>query len=408
MSRRREARSEATFEVKVWGLDRFGKPFVQQARTVNVTRAGALLEGIDCVKVGEVLGLQVGEEQARYKVIWVGRENTPRAGQIGVSNLEPDKVLFKALPSQPDQSWSNGQSTPATSRLQPPAAAIPRLRDTTDARRKYPRYNCRGMAELKLQASSTPERANLSDVSLTGCYVESTSPLPAGTEVFFQLKVEGQIISGRAVVKTSHHGVGMGMAFLHLASDDQRALEFLVSSLASGLEVQPEIKPHPAPPPPPTPSIRTAAAIAAPPAAPSGGNAAGISAQIMRCIAELNELEQSLVKDRVDPRLLAQFHDAMEHIRQTAWTVQQWLEMKSGGGDPFSVLPQLEAERMHMFTKLAHNVTADIDSAGITEFSEGVTELYESAQQLYRRLRKLLVGAEDDTGANPKAKGTTP
>ncbi len=117
----------------------------------------------------------------------------------------------------------------------------------------------------------------------------------------------------------------------------------------------------------------------------------------MRAITLLSELEQHLVKDLVDPRLIAQFHDAMEHTRQTAWTVQQWIDLRTSGSDPFGVLPQLEAERMHMLIKLAHNVVADVDAGGTNEFTEGITELYDAAQQLYKRLNRMLGRDTDDS-----------
>ena len=120
-----------------------------------------------------------------------------------------------------------------------------------------------------------------------------------------------------------------------------------------------------------------------------------LSHRISQSVDELNGLEQELVKERVDPRLLAQFHDAIGHIRQTAWTLQQWFDLESKGGDPFEVLPQLEGERMQMLGKLAHNVTADIDSTSINQFTLGVSELYETIQHLYRRLHKMLV---DESG----------
>jgi hypothetical protein len=116
-----------------------------------------------------------------------------------------------------------------------------------------------------------------------------------------------------------------------------------------------------------------------------------MSQKILNAINELNTLEQNLVKDRVDPRLIAQLHDAINHVRQTAWTVQQWADLNASGGDPFEVLPQLEAERMQMLGKLAHNVTADIDSTSINQYTVGITELYETVQHLYRRLHRLLV-----------------
>jgi hypothetical protein len=121
-----------------------------------------------------------------------------------------------------------------------------------------------------------------------------------------------------------------------------------------------------------------------------------MSEQITRTIAELNQVEQRLVIDKVDPRLIAQFHDAVEHIRQTGWSVVQWTDLDASGGDPFEVLPQLEAERMHMLRKLAHNVNADVDAGSISRLTEGISDVYEVVEGLYRRLRKIVMdGAEE-------------
>src|SRR5260221_12848867 len=94
MSRRREPRVEVSLDVKLWVLDRHGKLVVQYARTVGATRFGARLIGVDCVREGEIIGLQHGGNKARFKVIWAGRENTPKAGQIGIHCMEADKPIF--------------------------------------------------------------------------------------------------------------------------------------------------------------------------------------------------------------------------------------------------------------------------------------------------------------------------
>jgi hypothetical protein len=254
---------------------------------------------------------------------------------------------------------------------------------------------------------------NLTDISLEGCYVESHSPLPVGNEMVFTIKVSDTLIRGRARVKASHHAVGMGLEFLHLSSEDQQRLEFLVGTLAGNQDMRPKEKRvivpedpirRPAPlttPPRPIGTHFTGASVhvpsssaaAAAPAAESNMNA--LSQRISESVNDLNGLEQELVKERVDPRLLAQFHDAIGHIRQTAWTLQQWVDLQNRGGDPFEVLPQLEGERMQMLGKLAHNVTADIDSTSINQFTLGVSELYETIQHLYRRLHRMLV---DESG----------
>jgi hypothetical protein len=271
-------------------------------------------------------------------------------------------------------------------------------------RRRSTRYPCHGGVELRRNEGASPVWANLSDISLEGCYVGAVSTLEAGSEVVFLMRVQNTDIRGRAVVKTSHHAVGMGLQFVHLSAEDQQKLEFLVGTLSGTQELQAQAprtvvpeKPLPLAARPLTtrpahtqsmnpPRISTPAA-AAPATRPTGGMSQGI----MRAIGELTEMEQNLVKARIDPRLIAQLHDAVEHVRQTAWTVQQWVDLNTSGGDPFDVLPQLEAERMHMLRKLAHNVTADIDAEGINHYTLGISDLYETVDQLYRRLRKMLV-----------------
>ncbi|HET9182257.1 MAG TPA: PilZ domain-containing protein [Candidatus Angelobacter sp.] len=277
-------------------------------------------------------------------------------------------------------------------------------------RRRHTRYPCTGGVEIRRNEGVAGIFASLTDISMQGCYVETVSTLPAETEVVFMVRVRDTVIRGRALVKTSNHAVGMGLEFMHLATEDQQKLEFLVGTLAGIQDMRaPDqrtvVAEEPVRIPPPLtttrpvptasmtrPSPARATAAAPRSAAISSSSSNPVSQKIMSTLAELNQLEQNLVKEQVDPRLIAQMHDAMEHLRQTAWTVQQFLDLSACGGDPFEVLPQLEAERMQMLGKLAHNVNADIDSTSVNEFTLGVSELYETIQGLYRRLHRMLIG----------------
>ncbi|HKW73950.1 MAG TPA: PilZ domain-containing protein [Terriglobales bacterium] len=282
-------------------------------------------------------------------------------------------------------------------------------------RRKHTRYHCSGGVELRRSETAPAIFGNLSDISMEGCYVETVSTLPSGSEILFMMRVRDTTIRGRATIKASNHAVGMGLEFEHLATEDQQKLELLIGTLTGKQDMRPEekrviIPETPAPiaaplltptRPVPTASMtsrpRPAAAPAPAPIRPAAGQNAGpMSQKIMRTINELNDLEQNLAKEHVDPRLIAQFHDAVGHVRQTAWTLQQWVEISSKGGDPFDIMPQLEAERMQMLTKLSHNVNADIDATSVTEFTHGISDLYQSIEGLYRRLRKILL--VDDGG----------
>jgi hypothetical protein len=390
MMRHPEPRVDISLDVKVWGLDVYGKPFVQHARTVNASSVGARLIGIDCVREGEVISLQHGEQNARCKVIWVGRDSA-KARQIGIFCVEPGKTLFGArLHSAKSYAAFAGRTAAAF----PPHNARRPMQDTPGTRRSQQRFHCTGGVELRRNEGAPPVFGNLSDISLTGCYVETVSTLPAGTELLFMLRVRDTVVRGRAEVKTSHHAVGVGLVFLHMSKEDQQKLEFLIGTLAGSEELRPEDQ-RKLVPEDPLPQVRPFSGNTVRPAAAPAGSGQ-MSVQIARTITELNQVEQTLVIDKVDPRIIAQFHDAVEHIRQTAWSVVQWVELHSTGGDPFEVLPQLEAERMHMLRKLAHNVTADLDSGSVTRFTEGISKIYEEVEALYRGLRKIVIDSPED------------
>ncbi|HEU4415908.1 MAG TPA: PilZ domain-containing protein [Candidatus Angelobacter sp.] len=375
-------------------MDLHGKPFVQHARTVNASTVGARLIGIDCVREGEVISLQHGEQKSRCKVIWVGRD-AAKARQIGIFCLEPGKTLFGAVlhTSRTPTGYAPGfAGRKETAR--PPDKARSIMQDTPGTRRSQERFHCTGGVELRRNEGAPPVFGNLSDLSLTGCYVETVSTLPVGTELLFMLRVRESVVRGRAQVKTSHHAVGVGLVFQHMSKEDRQNLEFVIGSLSGLQEMRPPDQRRPVQEDP-LPLHRALSGNTVRPASASGSSSP-ISVQVTGIMNELNKVEQGLVIDRVDPRIIAQFHDAVEHIRQTAWSVVQWVELNSRGGDPFEVLPQLEAERMHMLRKLAHNVTADVDAGSITRFTDGISEMYEVAQGLYRGLRKIVIDSPDD------------
>jgi hypothetical protein len=401
MATQLEPRVDISLDVKIWGMNLYGKPFVQHARTVNASSVGARLIGIDCVREGAVISLQHNEQKARCKVIWVGRD-AAKSRQIGVQCVEAGKKLFgaklfsvKSVAAPPAKMPAHFIGGSGTARAPQRERKI--MAEAPGTRRTQKRFHVTGGVELRRNEGAPPAFGNLSDVSLTGCYVETVSTLPVGTELLFMLRVGETVVRGRAQVKTSHHAVGVGLVFQHLSKEDQQKLEFLIGNLGGLEDMRPPgqssiVHEDPLPP------VRPFAGNSMKPA--SGGNSSTMSGQmsvqVTRTIAELNQVEQNLVIDKVDPRIIAQFHDAVEHMRQTAWSVVQWVELHSTGGDPFEVLPQLEAERMHMLRKLAHNVTADLDSGSVTRFTEGISEIYEVVQTLYRGLRKIVIDSPED------------
>ncbi len=89
----------------MWGMDSTGKPFSQTARTVDISGQGARLAGITGPKqLGDVIGVQHGDQKARFQVVWVGANGTAEQGQIGIACLDAGRCIWaEALEGAPDQ-----------------------------------------------------------------------------------------------------------------------------------------------------------------------------------------------------------------------------------------------------------------------------------------------------------------
>ncbi|MGB9244111.1 MAG: hypothetical protein WCC03_12215 [Candidatus Acidiferrales bacterium] len=122
----------------------------------------------------------------------------------------------------------------------------------------------------------------------------------------------------------------------------------------------------------------------------SGSDAAGsLTARLRETTVELQELERSVISGDLDPRVLSEFRNAVDHIRNTAWAVQQWVGAKEQSGDPYAVLPALAAQRVQRATQLANDLCLDLQTVEVTADTEGVGDLYRAVDDLRRRLDLL-------------------
>ena len=127
MPERCEKRLVISLPVRVYGIGSDGKAFNQDAITVDVTRDGAQIKGVQQIRSsGEIVGVQYADEKARFKVVWVGEAGSERAGRIGVQAIEREKCPWsRVLDGAPEQfRWTEiGLDRDRSSRPVAPAAA---------------------------------------------------------------------------------------------------------------------------------------------------------------------------------------------------------------------------------------------------------------------------------------------
>jgi hypothetical protein len=115
-----------------------------------------------------------------------------------------------------------------------------------------------------------------------------------------------------------------------------------------------------------------------------------IAGRVASAISELRNLQDLLLSDDVDPRLLTDFRDALNRTRNTAWAVQQYLACLTTEADPASLMNILAAERIRVAYQLGHAVVADLQKPDLKLQPGQLLELYKVTKELSARLAELV------------------
>jgi hypothetical protein len=95
LGKRRDPRIDLASPVLLSGSDVSGRPLDQRVMTINISRRGALLDGIHGVlRPSDVVSLSRLHKKEQFRVAWVGAEDSPAAGQIGVAAVDPNTSFW--------------------------------------------------------------------------------------------------------------------------------------------------------------------------------------------------------------------------------------------------------------------------------------------------------------------------
>lgn len=212
MDKRPETRVEADIPVRIWGMDADARPFFQNAYAGNLSSDGALLSGVNHpLKIGEVIGIQYGENKARFRIIWVIDSGPIKKIEAGVQLLPQQQLPWRDL-------------TPSRERVSKPHSG--------PNKRRFVRHKVLFPIEIGFSdARRAHMQTNATDIGGRGCYVETLLPLQQGTEVLIIFWLDEEKIKTSGIVRASDPGVGMGIEFTALDNQVQERLQQLLEKM---------------------------------------------------------------------------------------------------------------------------------------------------------------------------------
>ena len=116
----------------------------------------------------------------------------------------------------------------------------------------------------------------------------------------------------------------------------------------------------------------------------------GVNFQLKKTSAELLHLENAIRTGGIDQRILMDFRDAVDHVRKTAWAVQEWQERQITRHDPNTLLPLLTSERIRRAAQLGNAIVSDLTAHEVTRETPGVDRLFDAVQRMHQLLADLL------------------
>jgi hypothetical protein len=184
-----------------------GRVFSQHARTLNVSLGGALLCGIEHeLKIGDTVGVRHGENKVRCKVVWAVNTQSTKKIQVGVQLLNKYECPWTALLPKAEGSVSISAQN----------------------RRRFERHKISVVIALHDERVTIPIGVTATDISPSGCYVETLCPSSIGTGFKVDLCIAEQKITTQALVRSIDPGLGMGIEFIGLKPEvQQRFQEYL-------------------------------------------------------------------------------------------------------------------------------------------------------------------------------------
>lgn len=103
-------------------------------------------------------------------------------------------------------------------------------------RRRDPRYPLIAEARVTDIGSGTEFKVRISELSISGCYLDFLNPIPDGTDIVVKISRDNGVFETTAKVVYNHPGMGLGIRFVDTKPTQQIILSRWIAEIASASE----------------------------------------------------------------------------------------------------------------------------------------------------------------------------
>jgi PilZ domain len=100
-------------------------------------------------------------------------------------------------------------------------------------KREVPRFGFIADVALTEPATDTRISGRISEISRKGCYVDVLNTLPEGTHIELKISRDQGVFATKGRIIYVQPGMGMGVAFIDIPSDQLKVLDAWLKELAS-------------------------------------------------------------------------------------------------------------------------------------------------------------------------------
>ena len=121
------------------------------------------------------------------------------------------------------------------------------------------------------------------------------------------------------------------------------------------------------------------------------GDDSDVSSMLQSVSEQFRQLQKwLLLRGQPDLRILDEFRDAINRLRQTAWALQQYGELGADESLANSVPSILAGERIRASCQLGKLIEADLENPEIQFQKDQLLGLYEAMSQLMQHVHKYV------------------